>query len=107
MQYGVATMIANRLTQVVLTGAVIATFACAPSAPAPTREPTTSTAPPQAKPAAASPAPAAPAAAPSVFRVAASNPPTLDPGLAADAVSVDLITQLFEGLVRFDESGVM
>ena len=33
------------------------------------------------------------------------EPPTLDPGLAEDVASVDVITQLFDGLVAFDEAG--
>jgi oligopeptide transport system substrate-binding protein len=34
-----------------------------------------------------------------------SEPPTLDPGLAEDAVSVDVIYQMFDGLVFLDKSG--
>jgi len=33
------------------------------------------------------------------------EPPTLDPGLAEDAASVDVITQLFDGLVAYDPTG--
>src|SRR5205823_5816743 len=40
-----------------------------------------------------------------VVRVPTPEPPTLDPGLATDGHSIDLIYQLFEGLVGFDEQG--
>ena len=35
------------------------------------------------------------------------EPPTLDPGLAEDVASVEVIDQLFDGLVRFDDKGTM
>ena len=40
-----------------------------------------------------------------VVRLPSPEPPTLDPGLATDGHSVDVITQLFEGLVAFDDQG--
>jgi oligopeptide transport system substrate-binding protein len=36
-----------------------------------------------------------------------AEPPTLDPGLAEDVVSIEVITQLFEGLVAFDDKGTI
>ncbi|HLH22841.1 MAG TPA: peptide ABC transporter substrate-binding protein [Chloroflexota bacterium] len=42
-----------------------------------------------------------------VVRLPTTEPPTLDPGLAADAVSIDVISQLFEGLVSFDDQGAV
>lgn len=77
-------------------------LACTPTpAPAPAKPTETSKAPEPAKPA------AAPTAAPreQVFRVAATNPPALDPGLITDAVSIDVAAQLFDGLVSFDDKG--
>jgi oligopeptide transport system substrate-binding protein len=38
-------------------------------------------------------------------RLPTTEPPTLDPGLANDVTSVDLIYQLFEGLVGVDDQG--
>lgn len=38
-------------------------------------------------------------------RLPAIEPPTLDPGLAQDLASLDVITQLFDGLVALDGSG--
>jgi oligopeptide transport system substrate-binding protein len=35
-------------------------------------------------------------------RLPSIEPPTLDPGLAEDAASIDIINQLFEGLVAYD-----
>ncbi|MBN1933414.1 MAG: hypothetical protein JW934_02050, partial [Anaerolineae bacterium] len=40
--------------------------------------------------------------APHALRVLWDNPPTLDPTLASDSTSADLITQLFSGLVTLD-----
>jgi oligopeptide transport system substrate-binding protein len=40
-----------------------------------------------------------------VVRLPSPEPPTLDPGLATDGHSVDVINQLFEGLVAFDDQG--
>ncbi|UHA72786.1 peptide ABC transporter substrate-binding protein [Paenibacillus sp. 481] len=43
---------------------------------------------------------------PQVFRFNIhSEPPTLDPGLAQDTVSYQVLTSLFEGLARVDEKG--
>jgi oligopeptide transport system substrate-binding protein len=42
-----------------------------------------------------------------VVRLPTIEPPTLDPGLAADATSIDVISQLFEGLVAFDDQGTI
>ncbi|HEY7067947.1 MAG TPA: peptide ABC transporter substrate-binding protein [Chloroflexota bacterium] len=42
-----------------------------------------------------------------VVRLPTTEPPTLDPGLAADATSIDVISQLFEGLVMFDDQGTI
>jgi oligopeptide transport system substrate-binding protein len=38
-------------------------------------------------------------------RLPSIEPPTLDPGLAEDVASIDIISQLFDGLVAFDEAG--
>jgi oligopeptide transport system substrate-binding protein len=38
-------------------------------------------------------------------RLPLQEPPTLDPGLAEDIASVEVINQLFEGLVGFDDTG--
>jgi oligopeptide transport system substrate-binding protein len=38
-------------------------------------------------------------------RIPGIEPPTLDPGLATDLASLDVITQVFEGLVALDGSG--
>ena len=97
--------------------------ACAPAAPpAATSAPAKPTeAPKPAAPAspAASPAPAAPSASPAAAKPAAglardqairiplAEPPTIDPGLAEDAVSVEVIAQIFEGLVTFDDKGTV
>ena len=40
-----------------------------------------------------------------VLRVPVTEPPTLDPGLATDHTSLDVIWQMFEGLISFDEQG--
>ena len=40
-----------------------------------------------------------------VVRLPTTEPPSIDPGTATDATSVDIIFQLFEGLVSFDEQG--
>jgi len=40
-----------------------------------------------------------------LLRVPTTEPPTLDPGLATDHTSLDIIWQLFEGLVNFDDQG--
>lgn len=42
-----------------------------------------------------------------VLRVPATEPPTLDPGLATDHTSLDVIWQIFEGLVNFDDQGTV
>ena len=41
------------------------------------------------------------------LRLPTTEPPTLDPTLATDQVSADVIVQLFEGLVGFDERGAV
>lgn len=44
---------------------------------------------------------------PSVFRTPLSaEPPTLDPALATDLTSLEVINQLFDGLAQFDDDGV-
>src|SRR5215211_5500751 len=40
-----------------------------------------------------------------VLRVPATEPPTLDPGLATDHTSLDIIWQMFEGLISIDDNG--
>jgi oligopeptide transport system substrate-binding protein len=40
-----------------------------------------------------------------VVRLPTTEPPTLDPGLATDGTSIEVISQLFEGLVTFDDQG--
>ena len=40
-----------------------------------------------------------------VVRLPSLEPPTLDPGLAEDIASIDVITQLFEPLLTFDDAG--
>ena len=39
------------------------------------------------------------------LRMPITEPPTLDPGLATDSVSIDVISQIFEGLLGFDDQG--
>jgi oligopeptide transport system substrate-binding protein len=41
------------------------------------------------------------------LRTPLTEPPTLDPGLAEDNVSIDVISQLFEALVAFDDKGAI
>ena len=50
-----------------------------------------------------------PSGAPSeqVVRLPSPEPPTLDPGLATDGHSIDVIAQLFDGLVDFDDQGTV
>ena len=57
---------------------------------------------PQAQPAAK---PTGPLAREQAIRIPLAEPPTLDPGLAEDVVSIEVIVQLFEGLVTYDEQG--
>ncbi|MCC6179189.1 MAG: peptide ABC transporter substrate-binding protein [Chloroflexi bacterium] len=72
-------------------------------------------------PATPTPAPATPTLAPTgtpdpaatatatvrrlTLRMPTTEPPTLDPALATDAASVQVVAQLFEGLVELDQSG--
>src|SRR4051812_32670618 len=42
-----------------------------------------------------------------VVRLPSPEPPTLDPGLATDGHSIDIISQIFEGLVTFDDAGAV
>src|SRR5215210_1025440 len=41
------------------------------------------------------------------LRMPITEPPTLDPGLATDSVSIDVISQIFEGLLGFDDQGTV
>lgn len=41
------------------------------------------------------------------LRMPITEPPTLDPGLATDSVSIDVISQIFEGLLGFDDRGTI
>ena len=63
--------------------------------------------PSQAAPVAQPPAPPAPAATvpprEQILRLPLTEPPTIDPGLAEDGASVEVVSQLFEALVGFDE----
>jgi oligopeptide transport system substrate-binding protein len=80
----------------------LALAACAPAQPA--AKPTAAPKPAEAaKPAAA----ATTQPREQVFRVASTNPPALDPGLITDAISIDIVTHLFEGLVAYDERGTI
>ena len=93
-----------------------ALVACAP-APATPTPPPKATAPAQATPAvqptptdvakpAPTPTPVGPALAKDqVLRHPTTEPPTLDPGLATDSVSIDIVINLFEGLLEFDDAG--
>ncbi len=111
-----------RLKLQLLTLVTLLGVACA--APAPPPAPTSAPTPAEvAKPPApvtgaptvtqATPAPtaaiaAAPAKAKSpepAFRLPITEPPTLDPGLATDSVSIDVVAQIFEALVGFDDTG--
>jgi oligopeptide transport system substrate-binding protein len=91
------------------------TAACAGGPPpAPTAAPKADAKPTEAAqpagPVAQATAPAAatkPAAREQVIRLPSSEPPTLDPGLATDVVSVDIINAIFEGLVTFDDQGTI
>lgn len=40
-----------------------------------------------------------------VVRLPSLEPPTIDPGLASDGTSIDVIYQLFDGLVAYDDQG--
>jgi oligopeptide transport system substrate-binding protein len=42
-----------------------------------------------------------------VVRLPTIEPPSLDPGLATDGTSIDVIVQMFEGLVNFDDQGTV
>ena len=107
-------MRASRLFRMLVLGALMA--GC--SAPAvPTSPPaSTATSPVGAQPAVTAGAPRAapptPTAAPptavpreQILRLTLTEPPTIDPGLAEDNVAVEVVAQLFEGLVAFDEQG--
>jgi oligopeptide transport system substrate-binding protein len=90
----------------VLTGLLLA--ACTPAAPSP--GPTSAPAAPATEAAKPTAAPAAKPAGPAgeqVIRIPHAEPPTLDPGLAEDVVSLEVITQIFEGLVAFDDKGTI
>ena len=41
----------------------------------------------------------------SEVRLPSIEPPTLDPGLAEDSASIDIISQMFDGLVAYDANG--
>jgi oligopeptide transport system substrate-binding protein len=117
-----------RLARALLLVSLVGAACSAPPAPAPTAAPAQDAAPagkpaeaakpaPQATAAGAEATPAAkaaePVAAPSkpaqeqVLRLPLAEPPTLDPGLATDSVSVDIIAQIFEGLVAYDDKGTI
>lgn len=49
-------------------------------------------------------APSNQAAEPNTIRLPLTEPPTLDPGLATDNVSVEVVKQIFEPLVDFDDN---
>ena len=63
--------------------------------------------PPSASPTSAPGTPAAAQTREQALRVPLTEPPTLDPGLAEDVVSIDVVRQTFEGLVTFDEKGAL
>jgi oligopeptide transport system substrate-binding protein len=42
-----------------------------------------------------------------MVRMPTVEPPSLDPGLATDGTSIDIIIQMFEGLVNFDDQGTV
>ena len=67
--------------------------ATAPPGDPPAAEPTTS----------ATPVLARPFTREQSLRLPITEPPTLDPGLATDSTSIDVVTQLFEGLIAFDD----
>ncbi len=48
---------------------------------------------------------ATPVPRPQHLRLPLTEPPTLDPSLATDNASIDIVVQLFEGLVAFDAQG--
>lgn len=80
---------------------------CSSPPTAPATEPGSQ--PPEATPTVPAPANVAATATAVALRetlhLATTEPPTLDPTLATDQVSADIIVQLFEGLVGFDERG--
>jgi oligopeptide transport system substrate-binding protein len=86
-----------------LAGLLLVACTPAPPAPAPTDRPS------QAAPVAEPPAPPAPTATiqprEQTLRLPLTEPPTIDPGLAEDGASVEIVSQLFEPLVGFDEKG--
>ncbi|HEY8475446.1 MAG TPA: ABC transporter substrate-binding protein [Chloroflexota bacterium] len=91
--------------------------ACAPSAAPPEPTPATGQPTPSGTSAASPTTVSQPTAQPAaggqptalakeqVIRIPSIEPPTLDPGLATDEPSLNIIAQLFEGLVTFDEQG--
>jgi oligopeptide transport system substrate-binding protein len=99
-------MLAQRFAGSFLLLSFVALFACSPAAPV--AKPTEAPKPAEASKPAESAKPAATAQPrEQVFRVASTNPPSLDPGLAADALSIDIVENMFEGLVAFDEKGTI
>jgi oligopeptide transport system substrate-binding protein len=110
-----------RLERALIVLGLLVAACSAPPAPAPTSPPATAgsqaaaTSAAQATPAKPAGQVAAPVASgqskPSgpapAFRLPIAEPPTLDPGLASDAASMDVIVQVFEGLVTFDDKGTI
>src|SRR5688500_8606900 len=110
-----------RLERALIVLGLLVAACSAPPAPAPTSPPATAgsqavaTSAVQATPAKPAGQVAAPVASgqskPSgpapAFRLPIAEPPTLDPGLASDAASMDVIVQVFEGLVTFDDKGTI
>jgi ABC-type transport system substrate-binding protein len=82
----------------------------APKPPDATQPAAQATAPGADKTAGAAPVAATAPAQPAreqTLRLPIIEPPTIDPGLATDTVSIDIIAQIFEGLVGFDDKGAI
>jgi len=95
-------MLALRIVGLTLISSFVAMSACAPPPPQPAAKPTEAPKPVEAaKPAATA------QAREQLFRVASTNPPVLDPGLITDAISIDVVNNIFEGLVAFDDKGTI
>jgi len=99
-------MLALRLVGLTLISSIVVLFACTPSQPA-TKPTDVPKAAESSKPVEASKPAATAQPREQLFRVASTNPPVLDPGLITDAISIDVVNNIFEGLVAFDDKGTI
>ncbi len=95
-------MLVLRIVGLTMMSSIVALSACAPPSPRPAAKPTEAVKPVEA----AKPAQTAQPRE-QLFRVASTNPPALDPGLITDAISIDVVNNIFEGLVTFDDKGTI